>query len=587
MQSLSQEDIVKNQLIFKLFGQEVGPLVMKKYPILQRHQFIQILSKIWKELPATEKNKYVFKADFLQMNGSTVPKSAKPLQLFSDGVSKSTFSTAAQPIQAQTPFGKYSQVKKPELQKKYPYLNKTELDHLTVRMWSKLTDNEKQKYGLAPPVNRILPLPPAPVQNKTLPVVQNMIEPNEIKVETLDEFIDQVKVKVVEKKTENLFIRDSDSEDDDDDDDDDVISEMHPILVPKAEPLEAEEETTGIAENDENVNKEGNKNFNNESETSDDQPLSEKLLEDSLILLNDSSTTTENDMISVKETIKTNEGIDEEPKENNEDEGEDVDNEIDDVPKNCNEDGEEDEDDINEDHTNEERPTNYLPSNNSANTIISETISETMEKLHEDSPTVQDQVGDDKENEASYSVLKSKRKVFKPLPGPVVLCYCESSNSDDVIGCDTCPQWYHPTCINLSDEQLANAHKLDTWKCPECVKMSEEFYKSPAKTIEPPGPNNASPVKISKPNDNAPVIKIIKPDSAPKQISNNGKCTTCKVLVEEVKRRGEMIDSLKATIAQLMAKKESNEAEENDSIINEEENDDSDDNDSDSENIEA
>merc|ERR1712029_711795 len=109
---------------------------------------------------------------------------------------------------------------------------------------------------------------------------------------------------------------------------------------------------------------------------------------------------------------KTNESIDEEPKENNEDEGEDVDNEMDDVPKNCNEDGEEDEDDINEDHTNEERPTNYLPSNNSANTIISETISETMEKLHEDSPTVQDQVGDDKENEASYSVLKSKRKVF-------------------------------------------------------------------------------------------------------------------------------------------------------------------------------
>merc|ERR1712098_752853 len=129
------------------------------------------------------------------------------------------------------------------------------------------------------------------------------------------------------------------------------------------------------------------------------------------------------------------------------------------------------------------------------------------------------------------------------------------------------------TCIDLTTEKLAEAHTLDTWKCPECVKMSEEFYESSSSDKKP---------------DEASSIKITQPDPAPKQILNSGKCTTCKVLVDEVKRRGEMIESLKATIAHLMAKNEKNESEKNGVIINKvQEAIDNDENDSDNENIEA
>ncbi len=41
------------------------------------------------------------------------------------------------------------------------------------------------------------------------------------------------------------------------------------------------------------------------------------------------------------------------------------------------------------------------------------------------------------------------------------------------LGCDFCPQWYHPRCLGLSDEETVRVLQLSTWRCPECIKKQE------------------------------------------------------------------------------------------------------------------
>jgi hypothetical protein len=38
-------------------------------------------------------------------------------------------------------------------------------------------------------------------------------------------------------------------------------------------------------------------------------------------------------------------------------------------------------------------------------------------------------------------------------------------------GCDYCPQWYHPRCLGLSEEETIQVLNLSTWRCPECLKI--------------------------------------------------------------------------------------------------------------------
>jgi len=56
-------------------------------------------------------------------------------------------------------------------------------------------------------------------------------------------------------------------------------------------------------------------------------------------------------------------------------------------------------------------------------------------------------------------------------------CYCRKPSSKDLIGCDFCPQWYHPTCLNLSDESVKIILSLPTWRCPECENIIQKTKK--------------------------------------------------------------------------------------------------------------
>ena len=53
-------------------------------------------------------------------------------------------------------------------------------------------------------------------------------------------------------------------------------------------------------------------------------------------------------------------------------------------------------------------------------------------------------------------------------------CYCRQPTSKDLIGCDHCPEWYHPDCLNLSPASVRTILQLPSWRCPECQAREDE-----------------------------------------------------------------------------------------------------------------
>jgi len=75
-----------------------------------------------------------------------------------------------------------------------------------------------------------------------------------------------------------------------------------------------------------------------------------------------------------------------------------------------------------------------------------------------------------KERRASSSSISSSNSSV--VRDTNLYCYCQKPTSKDLIGCDHCPQWYHPACLNLSEETIKSILNLPAWKCPECEKKS-------------------------------------------------------------------------------------------------------------------
>ena len=53
-------------------------------------------------------------------------------------------------------------------------------------------------------------------------------------------------------------------------------------------------------------------------------------------------------------------------------------------------------------------------------------------------------------------------------------CYCRQPTSKDLIGCDHCPEWYHPDCLQLSPASVRTILQLPSWRCPECQARQDE-----------------------------------------------------------------------------------------------------------------
>ena len=60
-------------------------------------------------------------------------------------------------------------------------------------------------------------------------------------------------------------------------------------------------------------------------------------------------------------------------------------------------------------------------------------------------------------------------------------CTCRKPETEEMIGCDTCDNWYHASCVNLDFAQVLPIIDSFPFICPECVKKAAAKQKSHAK----------------------------------------------------------------------------------------------------------
>lgn len=486
----------------------------------------------------------------------------------------------------QSPYEIYCMGTKAILMKQYPYLNSRELEHLVIRMWSQLSPQEKERYNTTNQVetssSTTTVTPPAPVRVANSNNAVEFINKVGVKEETAD-------------KTENIFMRgDSDSEDDDEDE---TLNEQSSALETRSEeeiavaniqPKVEPEVPAELEENEEDLDNPSS--VEEEGEKADEKPEDNKI--DSVNTKADSSENIQNaDSEDEEEDDDDEENGDEDEEEVEGEEGEeDKENvAIDPLEENDTKTGEiikspnlnpeksdieEDSDEKTDAENDDERkkaPT-PLPLKLPQNTVMYSNRSNDVEEDAEDpddpdSLEEEEDAPEPKQENKSSRPPMSKRTVYPQALGPATVCYCLSNITENVIGCDTCPEWYHPECLGLSQHQMFDIHNVDTWRCPECLKISS---KPPTPKNKVPPASIESPAKLTKldkpPSTPAPVLVVpIAPTgrpngstSGPKSGNQGSKCNTCKVLVDEVKRRGETIEKLKAKIKFLESRKDEN-----------------------------
>ena len=127
---------------------------------------------------------------------------------------------------------------------------------------------------------------------------------------------------------------------------------------------------------------------------------------------------------------------------------------------------------------------------------------------------------------------------------PEVYCYCRTTVTDNLVGCEGCGTFYHEECLAGDKSQLG----APGWRCPECCKVVPPV---PGSSVSPK--NKVSPVTYPR------FVKYQKVNNRMRRVvtvdRGEGKCTTCKILVEEVKRRGDIIAKLEKEIEVLRRKK--------------------------------
>ena len=69
---------------------------------------------------------------------------------------------------------------------------------------------------------------------------------------------------------------------------------------------------------------------------------------------------------------------------------------------------------------------------------------------------------------------------------PLRYCICHGEDEGNLmIGCDFCEQWYHPRCLDLTDERVKELEN-EKWRCPPCEEEKQKYVlfipQSPAQT---------------------------------------------------------------------------------------------------------
>ena len=70
----------------------------------------------------------------------------------------------------------------------------------------------------------------------------------------------------------------------------------------------------------------------------------------------------------------------------------------------------------------------------------------------------------------------SCEEIKKSIPSKSTTEYCVCKTSDDLdnmVGCDSCNDWFHPRCLNLKRLPLTKK-----WYCPACRKKNRKDDKA-------------------------------------------------------------------------------------------------------------
>ena len=166
------------------------------------------------------------------------------------------------------------------------------------------------------------------------------------------------------------------------------------------------------------------------------------------------------------------------------------------------------------------------------------------EKLTEGS-LVEEEAVDDPDGQVGDEELEEGEVrgeiVAAPPPPPPVFCYCRTTVTDNLLKCETCEEFYHQECLSLSPSDLARVLSSPDWKCPECRALQAPPCP-PGPVILPAVKNKVAPVKHPR------IVKYQRLERTGGGGGDGGKCTTCKILVEEVRKRSMIIETLKKKI---------------------------------------
>ena len=563
------------QQVYLLFAKEVGPLVKSKYPTIQKVQFNLILGRIWSEMPDSEKALYKQKAErvakqecrpvtaikqerpdvtsgmesveqgmqdhpmfpLYYTNMATTLKKIytdkteqelkqKAFAMFKEMINSEKNLVSSPPVPAPsrpspapsppavvsrpapapaalpTAYQLFTKEMLPILSSQYSYLNSKELGQLMSRMWVKMADKDKAKYEemvkSGPELHKTENL--VCREDSVDPLIDDSNHSRDQSSETLEENTEVSQSNVDQKLIENSsgasmmenetfrYAKKNSDEGDSDPDD------------PDSDREEEIEEDEGEVKTQ----------FDGDSQVRDSGAA---LVTDE----KDPSTQVVFHNLNFMETKQDMEKLTENMTERQEDPSPD--------------------------------PQQNLNVENSRNADVSH-----------GSPVNQKRVEKANSDTAEPPVvsLRKTQKLEARVEGEaaVEFCYCRTSNTSNLIGCDFCPLWFHPQCLGLNKAELRMVLSLSNWKCPECFKKQqlqdrmigsgEKMAEEAVKKRASPAHNKQPPVKVAKLDMKVTGTPVIT-DSAKaqqKSLKEAANCDTCKVLVDEVKRRGDIIQRM-------------------------------------------
>jgi len=166
----------RNGLVYTLFAQEVGPMVKSRYPLVGKVQYNQILGRIWKGMPETERAKYQKKADNMNLAQDIThqivekPDIPEQQQVITQDIPKQkvtepqgpTLTTKIVPAinnpnikstghavnnSNQRAFTAFSAAVRPNLERQNPRMKNEQITEMLEQNWNQLGEEERYKYS--------------------------------------------------------------------------------------------------------------------------------------------------------------------------------------------------------------------------------------------------------------------------------------------------------------------------------------------------------------------------------------------------------------------------------------------------------